>query len=253
MTKRFDPKEYWEKRIRTHPDLQATGHHKFGLDYNQWMYQTQLDCLNELIEKWGIQVTGKRVLDVGTGTGFFLNYYRELGAGAVTGIDITQASIEYLRAKFPDAQLLVADISAESVSIDEKFDVISAMGVLYHIVEEVRFERALQNIASLLKPGGHLFLTDSLDRSRVPAARHARLRPLEAFRPVLESSNLHVLEILPLYYYSNRSYIPFIGPWVLTRLKLGKLLYQLDKRQRRRGRSNGSGLKILLARKESWL
>lgn len=251
MTKRFDPGEYWERRIRAHPDLQATGHHKFGPDYNRWMYQTQLDCLNELIVKWGVQVAGKRVLDIGTGTGFFLNYFQGRGAAAVTGIDITRASIEYLREKFPDAQLLVADISAELIPIEEDFDVIAAMGVLYHIVEEVRFERALRNIFRCLKPGGHLFLTDSLDRSRVPAARHARLRPLEAYRPVLESLKGNILEILPLYYYSNRPYIPVIGPWLLTRLKLGKFLYQLDKRQRARGRSNGSGLKLLLARKES--
>jgi|GEM_PF-2003074 len=250
MTKQFDPGEYWEQRIRARPDLQATGHHKFGLDYNRWMYQTQLDCLNGLIEKWEIQIAGKRVLDVGTGTGFFLEYFRERGA-AVTGIDIAQASIEYLREKLPDSQLQVADISAEAVPVDNQFELVAAMGVLYHIVDEVRFERALRNITRLLEPGGHLFLTDSLDGSWVPAARHARLRPLEAYRPVLESSKIAILEILPLYYYSNRSYIPVIGPWVLTRLRLGKFLYQLDKRQRERGRSNGGGLKLLLARKES--
>jgi 2-polyprenyl-3-methyl-5-hydroxy-6-metoxy-1,4-benzoquinol methylase len=248
MTKPYDPEEYWENRILARPNLQATGHHKFDLNYNSWMYQTQMDCLDELIQRWGIRVNGKQVLDIGSGTGFFIDYYINREAGSVTGVDITKASIEYLREKYPESTFRIADISDSAIAIKKDFDIISAMGILYHIVEDKRFEQALINISGLLRPGGYLFITDSFNKSLLPSAQHARLRALEDYIPILESAQITILEILPLYYYSNRTFVPWLGPWILNKFKMGKLLYQLDKNNRQVNRPNGNGLKIMLAR-----
>ncbi len=251
MNKSFDPKRYWEERIDSHPNLHGTGHRSFDLNYNQYLYKTQKDCLDEILVRWKIQVDGKRVLDIGSGTGFFVEYFHNLNAGSITGLDLTQSSIDFLEQKYPELTFLTIDISNENVGVQGNFDIISAMGVLYHIVEQVHFQKALKNLCNLLSPGGYLLITDSFTKSPFPSARHARLRPIDDYQTILSEYNVKILEILPLYYFSNRTYLPWIGPWILNTFKMGNFLYRLDRRYRHQGKSNGGGLKILLAKVES--
>ena len=97
----------------------------------------------------------------------------------------------------------------------------------------------------------HPDLVSALAGCRLVIGASARLRSLEEYRPVLTANHMKVIDLLPVYYLANRTFIPVIGPWVINRLKLGKFFYNLDNRLRRRKLSNGTGLKTLLARKET--
>lgn len=250
MNELFDPKQYWEERIRAHTDLHGTGHRSFDLNYNKWLYKTQIDCLDEILARWNIAITEKHVLDIGSGTGFYVEYFYSRNAKMITGLDITEASTEYLQNKFPGLTFITTDISDEELPILNSFHIISAMGILYHIVDQERFQRALRNICELLLPGGYLLITDSFKNPIFPSARHARLRPLEDYQQVLEENNLKILKILPLYYFLNRSYIPWLGPWFINTFQLGEWLYRIDRNLRNRKLPNGRSLKILVAVKE---
>ncbi|RMF26012.1 MAG: hypothetical protein D6759_20410, partial [Chloroflexi bacterium] len=67
-----DYRHYWERRLIRHPNLKGTGHRAFSLAYNRVLYQAQRDCLELVLARHQISLQGKRVLDIGSGTGFYV-------------------------------------------------------------------------------------------------------------------------------------------------------------------------------------
>jgi 2-polyprenyl-3-methyl-5-hydroxy-6-metoxy-1,4-benzoquinol methylase len=92
-----------------------------------------------------------RYLDVGCSTGFVVEAARAAGWNA-TGIDLNPSAIAFGAARGLDLRALaLEDAGFESGS----FDAISLFDVLEHLLDPVRTVRAC---ASLLRPGGILFL-----------------------------------------------------------------------------------------------
>lgn len=96
---------------------------------------------------------GKRLLEVGFGTGTDLLQFARGGAH-VTGIDLTPRSIEIARRRFDvfglTGEFAVGD--GESLSFpDSSFDVVYSFGVLHHTPDTAR---AVHEIHRVLKPGG---------------------------------------------------------------------------------------------------
>jgi SAM-dependent methyltransferase len=245
----LDSRRFWEERLRANPNLRGTGHRSFDLTYNEWLYQAQWDCLDQLLEKHCISLAGHSVLDVGSGTGFYIKYYSEHGAVPIFGMDITETSTQYLQKNYPSSTFLTCDIAGNTLPLSRKFYLVSAMSVLYHIIENVSFERALHNLCQQVDDGGYLLLTDTFSRSLLPTAGHARFRTLTSYEPILAQHNISVTEVMPIYYLLNRSFAPGIGPWLISRLGLGKSLYLADYDLRQRNWSNGDGMKMVLAQK----
>ncbi len=244
-----DYKGYWEDRLTREPNLRGTGHRAFGLGYNEILYQAQRDCLELVLAKHRVGIVGKRVLDVGSGTGFYIRFFKEADAGQVVGIDITRASVEYLQRIFPDCSFHICDIGSKRIPVAGPFDVISVISVLYHLVDDARFEQAIAHLAHLLSPDGYLLITDTFAHPLLPSASHAQFRTLETYRELLLQHGLHIVDVLPVYYLLNRPLIPLIGPFLLRSKQLQRWLYHTDKRWREEGRDNGRAMKLMLARK----
>jgi SAM-dependent methyltransferase len=246
----LNTKKYWEERLESHLDLRGTGHRAFDLEYNRWLYQAQLDCLDGLIKRYDVGITGKQVLDIGSGTGFYISYLLQQGASPVFGVDVAEASIGHLREAYPEGQFFVCDISSPALPFQGPFELISAISVLYHIVDDVRFGQALGSICALLSTGGYLLISDTFRSPALPQARHARFRELKDYEQVLRRHGVRVIQLVPIYYALNRTFVPFLGPLIVNALDLGRWFYRLDTRLRLSGRSNGSGMKLLLAQRE---
>jgi SAM-dependent methyltransferase len=104
------------------------------------------------------------VLDIGVGAGHWVDFYRaSLGAADVLGVEISAPVVEALQARYADTAeitVLEADITAEGAAFDRCFDVVNAVDVLFHIVDEERWLRALATIARHLSPRGRLIVTE---------------------------------------------------------------------------------------------
>lgn len=247
--KTFDIRKYWDDRLSSNLNLKGTGHRAFGIEYNNDLYRSQADCLTMLLDKWQVDLEGKRILDIGSGTGFYVDFYMKRGAQNICGLDISETSVKFLAARFPSCVFYVEDISRSSLDYLGDFDFISVISVLYHVIDDDLFKQSLKNLSSLCKIGGYLIISDALKGLWLPSAKHARLRRLEEYQPFLE--NFEILELAPIYYFLNRSFIPVIGPKLIDLLKLGPVFYRLDDRLRKSGWINGSGMKFLLARRVS--
>jgi SAM-dependent methyltransferase len=98
--------------------------------------------------------TGKRVVDVGCGTGDMCWLVANAGARAVVGIDYAEAAIDEAIRKHaaPNLTFICGDVK----DIEGNFDVIVSNGTLEHMDSPFA---TLQMLKGLLNPGGSLILT----------------------------------------------------------------------------------------------
>jgi 2-polyprenyl-6-hydroxyphenyl methylase/3-demethylubiquinone-9 3-methyltransferase len=106
-----------------------------------------------------VDLTGKRVLDVGCGGGILSESMAQAGA-LVTGIDMGAAPLKVAKLHQHESNLninyqqtTIEDLSDSGV---EQFDVITCLEMLEHVPDPGSVIGACKK---LLKPGGHLFLS----------------------------------------------------------------------------------------------
>ncbi|HET9326950.1 MAG TPA: class I SAM-dependent methyltransferase [Candidatus Eisenbacteria bacterium] len=199
----YRPQEFWERRLSEQFDLRGTGQPGLSEAYNRACYDLRRAVLEQALRDEGFDPRGKRVLDVGCGTGFFTAFYLSRGAN-LTGIDIAPTSIERLRQRHPEARFLLADVG--ETPIEGGFDLVNAFDVLYHITDDARFEHAVRTLAGAVGDGGLLLLTDTFPPDDAPAraAEHNRMRPLSRYRSLLEPAGFQVRAIRPTHVLLNR-------------------------------------------------
>ena len=248
LASQFDPARFWNARLSKDPSLRGTGHRAFSLAYNDLLYAAQAEALVDLLNKWHIDLKGKIVLDVGSGVGFYVSFFQSYGAHHLVGMDIAESGIRHLRMKFPQYEFHLADIGSADVVLDRRFDLVSVIGVLYHLIDDNQFERALYNLVRLTKVGGYLIASDRFVASRF-APRHVHFRSLNRYVHLLRECGMEILDTTPIYYLMNRVFVPMIGPMLLGRPTIARALFRIDQHWRRAGRPNGSGVKFLLAKR----
>ena len=125
---------------------------------------------------------GRKVLDVGSGNGYYALEMRKAGAAIVIGVDPTLLfAMQFLAinvfARDPRVFILPCRLE-ETPPADHAFDTTFSMGVLYHQRDPLAHLRRLQET---LKPGGQLvletlFLPGDDLRAETPDGRYARMR-----------------------------------------------------------------------------
>lgn len=96
-----------------------------------------------------------RVLDLGSGAGHWIEFYRRIGAQEVVGIEIAPTAHRHLQRKFGDgARVECGDLTDVMSRERDGFDVINAIGVLFHVIDDQAWERTIEHAARLLSPGG---------------------------------------------------------------------------------------------------
>ncbi len=104
------------------------------------------------------EIAEKRVLDAGCGTGIFAHIFADKGARQVVAIDISKQSLTkgkgLSRQVKKNLSFGLADLLALPFQ-QETFDIVWCWGAAHHTTQP---ERALQQLAAVVKPGGTLLL-----------------------------------------------------------------------------------------------
>jgi 2-polyprenyl-3-methyl-5-hydroxy-6-metoxy-1,4-benzoquinol methylase len=115
--------------------------------YAQW---------SRVMDRLNITVKGKRLLDVGCGTGGFLGYVRAAG-GAAQGFDASEAQVRAARERGLNVEAATSPTIYQA-ALDDKsgFDIVTLWDVFEHLREPLSF---LGELKLLMKPGAVLFIS----------------------------------------------------------------------------------------------
>jgi SAM-dependent methyltransferase len=189
---------YWERRLADSGSLGAVGWLGLGEPFNAWMYRVRRRLFLRRVRPL---VNAPEVLDIGSGTGFYVERWRELGAKSIVGSDITDTAVERLRARFPEHEFRRLDIGGD-VNLG-RFDAVSAMDMLFHITDDDAYERAFRNLAGLVKPGGLLVFTENFVHGPALTGPHQVSRPLERIESLVRESGFEPLWRRPVFVLMN--------------------------------------------------
>jgi SAM-dependent methyltransferase len=161
MTLKDDHRSFWEQRLATDWTESGVGYHALGRPFNSWMYRVRREVFIREASALGL-TESSRILDVGSGTGFYVRCWKQVGVGDVVGSDLTEAAVEQLRAHYPGVEFMRLDITGAVDAIEPaSFDVVSCMDVLFHITNDDRYLAALDNVARILRPGGRFVFSEN--------------------------------------------------------------------------------------------
>lgn len=110
-------------------------------------------------------------LDVGTGAGCFAGYLDERHHLRVTASDVRASNVDAARNRYPNVQFFVADVEDPRITTRGPFDIVTAMGLLYHLENPFR---ALRNLAAMAR---HVLVIESV----IAPGRDARAWFLDEF------------------------------------------------------------------------
>ena len=160
MDASFAGKSYWEERLSKNYSLGGVGHLATGKYYNYWVYKTRRDCVRRILKKMNL-AKNSLCLDIGSGTGFYLDLLNKAGFTNIKGSDLTDIAVTNLKKNYPSQNIISLDISSNQIDPKETYDLITCMDVMFHITDNARYENAFKNISNLLKKGGYLVLTEN--------------------------------------------------------------------------------------------
>ncbi len=197
-------RDYWEARLSRHFSLDGVGYLGLGESFNIWMYRVRRALFVKRVRPLVQDRRPLEVLDVGSGTGFYVERWRELGATSIVGSDLTETVVGRLQAQYPENEFIRADVGEQDPPLPARlFDAISAFDVLYHVVDDERYERAFANLAERLKPGGLLLFTEFFLHG---SSRHAPTevdRSLTDIEGIVRRLGLEVLARRPVFVLMN--------------------------------------------------
>lgn len=105
------------------------------------------------------------ILDVGSGAGHWVDFYRAVfDARHVVALEFAASAAAALRSKYArENAVSVAEVDVSGdLDLGERFDIVNAVDVLFHVVDDRRWLRAVQNLGRHLVPGGRLVIAGNV-------------------------------------------------------------------------------------------
>lgn len=186
----FDPIRYWEERhVKFAGDHRNVGNMKLSSTENFGMLVSKSVRLANALGRHGYGA-GARVLDAGCGAGVITEFMR-LGGFDMSGFDASPTAIAEARRTSP-AAYVVAGLS--DYSAPAPFDAVMCNDVLFHVVVEEEWRRAVGNLVRAVKPGGLLVIVEAFGEFGTRTPAHVVWREQTAYETVFREEGLVLLE-----------------------------------------------------------
>ena len=181
----FDEKTYWIQRHEKYRgDPRSIGNMSRSVEEN---LQAQERGTRGLCDLASMLFPRGTVLDLACGTGRVANRLIDIGF-AYTGVDISPLAIDEARNTCPRGEFFVGDII--SFSPERRYDLVLALHVFVHLVEDADWEEALDVVASSLQPDGLFLLRDPLPEVRERVNVHVLTRSRAEYESALFARGL---------------------------------------------------------------
>lgn len=156
----YDDTKWWDRSFYTEglSDRQTISRDKSAISARYHYASVEMQILRHLRNR-RVNVVGARVLDVGAGSGHWIDFYRSLGAAEVVAMDVSRSSFEYLEQKYAgvdEVQIYCGKALEVASRLDGAFQLVNAVGVMFHIVDDAEWAATIEAIGKLVAPGGRL-------------------------------------------------------------------------------------------------
>lgn len=228
---RYDARAYWRARIAGDGVLANVGQAALGA-YNRYTYPLRLAAFDRALALAGVKP--HRVFDAGFGEGVYLEYWARRGVSHVAGLDFSERAVAASRRRHPEYDLRAGDLSSwADLRSFGGFDVVTAIDVLYHVVDDHAWALAVDNLLRLVSPGGAFLFSDKIPiGAPTRPAPHVRRRPLGWWVERVERAGLALRARVPVFVLMDDPIVSGSLPWLgrLARLqwRIGAKLVRLS-------------------------
>ena len=126
----------------------------YDLIYHWKDYKAEVDTIQDLIKKYKTS-EGDNLLDVGSGTGMHIKYFKD--EFSCTGIDINNEMVEVAKTKVKGVKFKQGDMI--NFDLNSEFDVILCLfSSIGYVKTYDNLEKTIMNFANHLKKGGVLII-----------------------------------------------------------------------------------------------
>jgi len=201
----FNARGYWETRLADRFYLRGVGDIGFPSSYNEYLYRVRANVFRLVLRSLSGRIEDWSVLDVGSGTGFYVDQWLTRTPARMMGADIARTAVRTLAERYPGTEFVRCDIGAtlpESFEVGS-FDVISAFDILFHIVDDEAYGRAIQNFSKLLKPNGYLVFSENLSDRLQYHGSHQVWRVEQSVIALLKDTGFEVQKVVPMFVIMN--------------------------------------------------
>lgn len=203
MKENLEPRNYWQER-HSRTDLSTVGFIGFGIPFNFWMYKIRAVVFNSIIRQQKLDFSKEKVLDVGSGSGFYLQQFKALKAADLSGSDFSDKAVRKLRTTFKGTKIINLDITGSVPKKGQKkYSLINAFDILYHIVDDKKYSRAIENISAMLKKNGLFIFTENFLQNKNQRDLFQVNRSRRTILKLLRKNHFQVLTVKPIFYLMN--------------------------------------------------
>jgi SAM-dependent methyltransferase len=195
----YDSESFWEERLRGRFDIAAAGFRGLGRTYNEALYRQRAIVLKRAIRRHRLPVANADVVELGPGTGYYVERWRAMGVGTLVGLDITSVVPERLSAAFPEYRFEQADVSEPWPLATGSADLVTAFDVLFHVVDDTRFAAAITEAGRVLRPGGYFLVSDLFVHDEAFRGFHQVSHTFAEYTAALEGAGLEIVGRLPVF------------------------------------------------------
>jgi putative AdoMet-dependent methyltransferase len=197
LEQQFYPEEF---------DRWAAGYDQDVLNENVFPFIGYRQLMAKLVSE-GSPLRGKKVLDLGCGTGNLVSFMIQEGAEAWS-TDFSSEMIKIAKMKFPDLPFEVQDLRDPLPAIyPQRYDLITSAYVFHHFLLSEKIRLVKRYLNQHLNSGGKLLIGDLVFQDQSAMQQTSQAYPdtwddeyywiLEEDLPILEASGLKV-QVFPI-------------------------------------------------------
>ena len=205
--------EWWDKRFYTDgvSDRKTMDPQKSPYSARYHYNSVEMQILKHLYNK-NTSINQSRVLDIGSGSGHWIDFFRSLGSSKTIGIDVSLSSVDFLKNKYRNNSNVTihhGKVSEILEKLNTKFDIAIAIGIMFHIVDDSEWTNTIHAVAKSLRKdglfivGGHFGYLDGLNVQIDENGQfNKRLRSKRHWK-----KELRQVGFSDIYCYSNNAYL----------------------------------------------
>lgn len=205
----FDTHRYWRDLVEgVNPDdVDEVGHPDMGKSWNAWAYRLRRDAVEQAIRRLRPWSEVHRLFEGAFGVGFYLKLWESLRIPSVAGVDLSERAASHCQARFPafDLRALSLDQIDQLDDWDllrRSFDVVTAIDIIYHIIDDAQAERAVRSLAELIRAAGLFVVTEKASglTIRFDECSFVVRRPFTWYESILADCGLSYITSRPIFW-----------------------------------------------------